>query len=556
MLHVIAGFLGGMGLFFMGLTFTGNGVRSLAGRGLRDLLLTWTRNRFSGVTAGIMAGLAFQSTSAISLLLASLVGAGAISVSRALPVMAGSNIGSSFLVLMAVIDIRVLALLMLGASGLAIAFERPARLQHAATILFGVGLILFGLGIVRTSCAPLAEADWFRHVVASQGLPLPVYLLIGTAACLALQTSAGVSILSITLAASGVMDGDDALAVIFGSLFGSSLLSRFYAIRFKGPRKRLVMGQVLFNVVGLCIFLPPFFLEHYLGLPLLLTPARTLIPDLAARITAINIAFDTLTAVILIICNTGYERLLARLCPDEPDSLEALAYARELAGVSPETGLALINKEQTRLVGHLPGYTQALRASLEKCATCSTRDLTRDVDSLLGQIDGCLLDMVSQGNAGGNANAVALLQEIQGALRFLADALARIVAELGARGTSEDFNRLRGIFLEALDALLQNAGEVFTHGDDDAWEMFLSLVKDRGPVMERLRGQYLSGHGALPPEDQWRFLRVTGLFERCVWLFGHLADRQRRFLAESGGLADGAPAGEPTLPIPSDGSFS
>jgi phosphate:Na+ symporter len=257
MLHVIAGFLGGMGLFFMGLTFTGNGVRSMAGRGLRDLLLTWTKNRLSGVTAGIMAGLAFQSTSAISLLLASLVGAGAISVSRALPVMAGSNIGSSFLVLMAVIDIGSWPVAARG-SGLAIAFERPARLQHAATILFGVGLILFGLGIVRTSCAPLAEADWFRQIVATQGLPLPVYLLIGTVACLALQTSAGVSILSITLAASGVMDGDDALAVIFGSLFGSSLLSRFYAIRFKGLRKRLVMGQVLFNVVGLCLFLPRF----------------------------------------------------------------------------------------------------------------------------------------------------------------------------------------------------------------------------------------------------------------------------------------------------------
>lgn len=554
MLELVAGFLGGMGLFFMGLTFTGNGVRSLAGRRLRDLLLRWTKTRFSGVTAGAAAGLAFQSTSAIALLLASLVGAGAISVPRALPVMAGSNIGSSFLVLMAIIDIRVLALLLLGGSGLAIAFERPARLQHAATILFGVGLILFGLGIVRTSCAPLAEADWFRRIVATQGLPLPVYLLIGTAACLALQTSAGVSILSITLAASGVMDGDDALAVIFGSLFGSSLLSRFYAFRFKGPRKRLVMGQVLFNVAGLCIFLPPFFLEHYLGLPLLLTPARSIFPDLPTRITAINIAFDTLTAILLVLGNTAYDRLLTRLCPEEPDSLEALAYARELAGVSPETGLALINKEQTRLVGHLPGFTASLRTAVEKCARCDTRELARNVDGLLVQIDGCLLEMVSRENTGGNANAVALLQDIQGALRFLTDGLSRIVAELDAPGTSEDFNRLRGVFLEALDALLHNAAEVFAHGDDDAWEVFLSLVRDRGPVMERLRGQYLSGREALPPDDQWRLLRVTGLFERCVWLFGHLAARQRRFQAGPGGLAGGISSAdgkeETSLPLP------
>ncbi len=536
MLHVIAGFLGGMGLFFMGLTFTGNGVRSMAGRGLRDLLLTWTKNRLSGVTAGIMAGLAFQSTSAISLLLASLVGAGAISVSRALPVMAGSNIGSSFLVLMAVIDIRVLALLLLGGSGLAIAFERPARLQHAATILFGVGLILFGLGIVRTSCAPLAEADWFRQIVATQGLPLPVYLLIGTVACLALQTSAGVSILSITLAASGVMDGDDALAVIFGSLFGSSLLSRFYAIRFKGLRKRLVMGQVLFNVVGLCLFLPPFFLEHYLGLPLLLTPARTIFPDLAARITAINIAFDTLAAVLLVICNTAYDRLLARLCPDEPDSLEALAYARELAQVSPETALVLINKEQVRLARHLPGFTASLRQSIERGKGCDVRGLSHDGAGLLDQIDTCLLELVTHGRADGIASGVALLQDIQGALRALYDGLSQFVSGLDAKAVSPGLARLRGLFLEALDALLLQARDVLSGTDADGWDLLLTTLKDREKVMERLRDHYLTGGNTLPPEDQWRFLQASGLFERCVWLLRQMVRQEYRFLAEFGDM--------------------
>ena len=176
---------------------------------------------------------------------------------------------------------------------------------------------------------------------------------------------------------------------------------------------------------------------------------------------------------------------------------------------------------------------------METCRRCDTKGLSRDMDSLLDQIDGCLLEMVSRNHVGDNANAVALLQDIQGALRFLADGLSRIVAELDAPGASEDFNRLRRVFLKALDTLLHNAAEVFAHGDDDAREMFLSLVRDRGPVMERLRGQYLSGSEALPADDQWRLLRVTGLFERCVWLFGHLADRQRSFQAETGGLAGG-----------------
>jgi phosphate:Na+ symporter len=544
MFNVIAGFLGGMGLFFMGLKLSGNGVRAIVGYRFRSIFLTWTRTRLSGLCTGVAAGLAFQSTSAISLLLASFVGAGTIGVVQALPVMAGANIGSAFLVLMAVLDIRVLALLLLGMSGLIITFEKPLRLVHAANIFFGVGLLLFGLGIVRTSCSPLAETEWFRAFVSSQGLPLPFYLLIGMAACLLLQTSAGVSILAITLAASGIMDGDDALAVIFGSLFGSSLLSRFYSFQMKGQRKLLVMGQVFFNFVGLLIFLPPFFIEHYTGLPLLLKPLTAVFPDLPERLTAINIAFDTLAALVVTTFLPAYHRLLSRLCPEEPDSLEGLAYARELAHVSPETALSLINKEQMRLARHLPGFTASLRRALDRCESCNLRDLSQDGAGLLDQIDGCLLELVTRGRADGVASPVAQLQDIQGALRGLFEGLAQLVTGLDVKNVSPGLARLRSMFMEALDALLLQTRDVLSGTDADDWELLLTMLKDRERVMEGLRAQYLSGGDALPPDDQWRFLQASGLFERCVWLLRHLTRQQHRFLTEMGDMTT-AHAGPP-----------
>lgn len=536
MFNVIAGFLGGMGLFFMGLRLSGDGVRAIVGRRFKSIFLTWTRTRPSGLVTGMAAGLAFQSTSATSLLLASFVGAGTISVAQALPVMAGANMGSAFLVLMAVLDIRVLALLLLGFSGLVITFEKPLRFVHAANIFFGVGLLLFGLGIVRTSCEPLAQTEWFRAFVSAQGLPLPFYLLIGMAACLLLQTSAGVSILAITLAASGIMDGDDALAVIFGSLFGSSVLSRFYSIQLKGQRKQLVMGQVFFNFVGLCLFLPPFFIEHYTGLPLLLKPAAHLFAALPERLTAINIAFDTLAALVITAFLPAYQRLLARLCPEAPDSLEGLAYARELSHVSPDTALSLINKEQMRLARHLPGFTASLRRAIERCEGCDLRDLSRDGPGLLDQIDGCLLELVTRGRADGVASGVALLQDVQGALKALYEGLGQLMTGLDAKNVSPGFARLRGVFLEALDALLLQVRDVLGGADPDDWDLLLTLLKNRDAVMAELRDQYLRGETALPPEDQWRFLQASGLFERCVWLLRHLARQERRFLAEMGDM--------------------
>lgn len=43
MWQVIAGVLGGMGLFFIGLRLTDESVKKIAGRRFRDLFLKWTR---------------------------------------------------------------------------------------------------------------------------------------------------------------------------------------------------------------------------------------------------------------------------------------------------------------------------------------------------------------------------------------------------------------------------------------------------------------------------------------------------------------------------------
>lgn len=536
---VIASFLGGMGLFFMGLKLTGDGVKKITGRRFRDLFLKCTRSRLSGAGLGVISGLVFQSTSAVSLVLASLIGAGATTVEASLPVLLGANVGVAFLVLLAVVDIRILVLTILGFSGLIVAFERPIKLVHLAGILFGVGLLLFGLGIVRTGAAPLADAAWFRTFLTSQGLPLPMYFLIGAVACLLLQTSAGVSILAITLAASGIMDGDDALMVIFGSLFGSSVLCRFYAIQLSGARKRLIMGQILFNPVGLLLFLPLFLIEHYAGTPLLLGLAGKVFPDIPHQLTAINIAFDMVTALMLLFANGPFCRLLTRICPDAPDSLESLAYVRELSGVSPETALLLIDKEQIRLVGHLPRYTADLRRMLEgpKAGALQVRGLHDAIATLTKELDDCLLDMVTREHAATNANAVSLLQANQSVLRAVSETLYQFVEELASPSACDPLIRLRSVFLEALDALLLQAGDVFSSPDAGDWDMFLHLLSDKGPTMDRLRSRYLRETDAIAPSDQWRLMRVTGLYERCLWLLRRLGEGQRRFLMMTGGLA-------------------
>jgi phosphate:Na+ symporter len=537
MWQVIIGALGGMGLFFVGLKLTGEGVKKISGRRFRDLFLKWTRRTPQAAAVGVAAGFVFQSTSGLSLLLASLIGAGITTVGGALPVMLGANAGCSLLVLVAVLDIKLLILALLGFSGFIIAFERPLRLTDLAGIVFGVALLLFGLETVRASAAPLAQSAWFKAFVSRQGLPLPVYFGIGTVASLLLQTSAGVSILAITLATAGILDANDALAIIYGSLFGSSLLTRFYAIQLTGAQKRLNMGQVYFNFIGLAVFLPLFILENYAGVPLVQALAAWVFPGVPQQLTAINISFDCFTALGLLSCVPAYERFLARRYPDGDQDQDALALARALSDVSPETALLLLNREQDRLTRNLPAYTARLREALERNTAARVHDLHQTVESLSSRLDEGLVDMVARGQADANANAVALLQGSQATLRSVSETLRQIVAGLSERNPSPDMRHLAGLFLEALDTQLGAMGEAFSCQDEDRWDLVQRMVGDKRPIMERIRGRYLNESGTLTADEKWRLLRVTGLFERCVWLLSRLGEQQRRFLAEMGEAA-------------------
>lgn len=314
---MISGFVGGMGMFFIGLKMTGDSVRSIAGRRFRANMRRWTGSVPSGALLGFVSGMLFQSTSGLSLLLASLIGVGATTVVSSMPVLVGANAGVASLVLMAVVDIKVLIFFMVGLSGLAVAFERPARYVKAAEVMFGVGLLLLGLHTVRMSAAPLAQTPWFQHLLSGPSIPLLGYFVVGAVACFLLQTAAGVSILAITLAPSGLITGESALVVIYGSLLGSSLLARFYAIQLTGARKRLVMGQVFFNLVGLAIFLPMLLFEHVSGIPILLGGASLFFDNLAGQLTFLRIFFDCFTTVVLLVFMPVYLRLLDRQFPDE-----------------------------------------------------------------------------------------------------------------------------------------------------------------------------------------------------------------------------------------------
>ena len=118
-METFAGILGGLGLFFAGMWLLSENLKALAVFRLRMFAASWIPNRYAAFGWGAITGLLTQSMTSLTFITVSTRQAGFISTQQALAVILGGNVGASFLVLIAVLDIRIVALIVLGMAGVA-----------------------------------------------------------------------------------------------------------------------------------------------------------------------------------------------------------------------------------------------------------------------------------------------------------------------------------------------------------------------------------------------------------------------------------------------------
>lgn len=92
---LIFDFIGGLGIFLLGIKYMGDGLQQAAGDRLRDILDKFTSNPFLGVLAGILVTVLIQSSSGTTVLTVALVNAGFMSLRQAIGVIMGANIGTT-----------------------------------------------------------------------------------------------------------------------------------------------------------------------------------------------------------------------------------------------------------------------------------------------------------------------------------------------------------------------------------------------------------------------------------------------------------------------------
>jgi phosphate:Na+ symporter len=375
-LFALLGSLGGVALFLFGLRFSSRGLQKAAGVKLKQMLWSLTDNSLMGMGVGALVTVIIQSSTATTVMLVSLTNAGLIGLRQVLGVILGADIGTTVTVQLIAFKLSDYSLILvaLGFLLMTIAGKRPWR--YYPQIMFGAGLIFFGLKLTSEAIAPLKVLPWFTQIFLHlDGRPL-LGILIGTAFTLLVHSSAATIGILLTLAFQGLIPLPSAIPVIIGANIGtcgSALIAAW------GQTKEAVLvawGHAIFKVgAGLLAFI-------------LINPFTAVVVRMggepARQIANAHTLFNLAAALIFLPFLVPYEKLLRRLVPDQLDRQKAFGpkYLDERVLETPSLAIGQVSQEILRMAHIVKEMLARSMEALEKNDTQLQQQLVADDDKV------------------------------------------------------------------------------------------------------------------------------------------------------------------------------
>ncbi|MHB8519115.1 MAG: Na/Pi cotransporter family protein [Limisphaerales bacterium] len=531
--EILANLLAGLGLFFIGVKFIGENMRQMAGRGFRRLVARFTRVPAVSVLSGLIAGALVQSATAVTFIMTSLISSRLITVRTAMPIITWSNVGSSLIVLLAVLDLRLAALFLLGTIGVCFYFnlDKSSRFRHAVGALLGLGMLLLGLMLMKAGAGPLKEIEWLRHFLTYTKSSYLLAFLTGGIFTFIAQSSTTVSVIAIAMARVGLLGMDQTIMIIYGSNLGSGMSTWFMASNLKGTPRQLAVFQAMFKFVGALVLVPLFYVELHLRVPGMQHLVSRLSADLGHQMADVYFLFQLTAAAIVSLAMTPIHRLLERLSPATPEEeLTRTQFIYEQALEEPETALDLVEKEQLRLVQHLPEFLDTVREETAANATVGPATLRKAVTGVGAEVTAFVTELMDRHQSRTSLERALNLQNRTEVIVSIAETLDDLVSNAPRAGQPEKLSLFTHRLAEALHVILTTAYDAAEQPSDENRRMLLRLTADRGEMMEQVRRSFL-GERTLNPASQQNLMTITTHFERTIWLL-------RRFgmlLGASGG---------------------
>lgn len=250
--------VGALGMFLYGMNMMSGGLQKAAGDGLRRFLASITSNPFKGVVTGLGVTGVIQSSSATTVMVVSFVNAGLLTLTQAISVIMGANIGTTLTAWIIALfgfkaDISILAVPLM-AVGFVMSLGKKSSIRSIGEVVVGFSLLFLGLSFMKNSVPDLSAnpeilsfiQSWAGHGIWS----VLLFLLVGSVLTLVLQSSSATVALTLIFLNLGWIQFDMAAAMVLGENIGTTITANIAAAVGNANARRAALAHTIFNLFG------------------------------------------------------------------------------------------------------------------------------------------------------------------------------------------------------------------------------------------------------------------------------------------------------------------
>lgn len=252
----------GIGVFLVACQMMSTNLESASSKRLKSLFSRAGESRWLGVGIGALGTAAIQSSGAVTVMVIGFVNVGIMSLAQAATIIYGANIGTT-------ITAQLVALGMFGTSSISttlifsafagigafiMLFTKRDMLKQLGGVICGFGMLFVGLIMMQQAMQDFAELDAVKSFLA--GISNAILLvLIGAIFTAIIQSSSVMTSIAITMVVTGLVSLDQGIYLTMGSNIGSCVVALLAGMTSGTNAKRTSMIHLLFNVMGVVIFL-------------------------------------------------------------------------------------------------------------------------------------------------------------------------------------------------------------------------------------------------------------------------------------------------------------
>jgi phosphate:Na+ symporter len=354
--------IGALGFFIYGMKVMSEGIQKAAGSGLRRILGAMTSTRFLGVGTGFLITCLVQSSSASTVMVVSFVNAGLLSLTEAIGVIMGANIGTTttaWLVSLFGFKFKIASIaLPILAVGFPMIFSNKNKLKSWGEFIIGFALLFMGLDALKHAVPDIKgnpEAVAFIANFADMGLlSTLLFILIGTLLTIAVQSSSAAMAITLVLCNQGVIPLDVAAAIVLGENIGTTITANLAAAVANIHAKRAAIAHLIFNLFGViwvvALFNPFLHLIEAMWVPFH-NVLQSINPEFAKGETEMQLSlfhtmFNFINTFLLVWFVNMIAKIVTKIVPSKGDDEEYhLEYISTGIMATPEMSIMEAQKE-------------------------------------------------------------------------------------------------------------------------------------------------------------------------------------------------------------------